>query len=77
MNVGVIGFFNQRGPVSRLGFVQLSRILQHIAVLDAQIGAFRCQLQRPGIGVRRCGKLARIAQLIALSPVMVDACIGG
>ena len=67
MNVGVIRRPRQPLSISRLGLRQPPGVLQHVAVLHADVGARRCQPNRVLVGRRPPGIVPRVPQAIPVT----------
>jgi len=73
VDFGVGRSINQRGAIGRFGVGQATRILQHVAELDADVGAPRDEGEGERVGLRRAAAIADVAQAVARG----DVCIGG
>ena len=64
MDVGVAWGLRQRCPVRRLSLPQPPGILQHVAVLDADVGASRRERDHSAVGFRSAGIVVRVPQAV-------------
>src|SRR6266446_3112034 len=69
MNVGVIWRPRQPFPISRLGFRQPPGVLQHVAVLDADVGSRRRQSNRVPVSRSRVYIIPRVPQAVPLEDI--------